>query len=104
MGVNTDAPAVPFRPMAPKGDIPPSGIANEGQRDIRAMANEAKNKVTERQRRFMAAVGENATSSAVPQPSSSRDLPPVEKYANAAASIVVHSDSIQRFIDWVLYK
>ena len=99
MGTVTDQPAVPYQPPAPMPGTPPSGIASN--RDIRGMANKAKQTVTSRQQNFLAMMRDSApqvASQPVPQP-----MTPVQKFANAAAGLVTHRDSIDKFVDWVLF-
>lgn len=98
MGVTTDQPAVPFMPQAPKPGVPPSGIVS--QPNIRGMANKAKGVVSERQRQFTAMMND---SSQQPQQPQQPQITPAQKYANAAASLAVNQDIVDRFVDWVLF-
>lgn len=91
MGTNSDQPAVPFLPPAPKPGVPPSGIATS--RNIRGQANQAKHAVTARQQNFLAMMQNNTPEAETP----------VHKFANAAANLLVNQDVVDRYVDWVLF-
>lgn len=94
MGVNTDIAAKPFQPPPPAPGTAPSGIV--GHQNIRGMANKAKQQVSDRQKRFLAMMRNNAT---IPHTSA----PSNEQYVKMGAALEEHRDTIDRFVNWVLF-
>lgn len=90
MGVTTSPPVAPYQPPAPMPGVPPSGIASS---PIGAMADRAKQTVSNRHQNFLAMVRANT-----PQAATSE-----QKWANAAANLSVNQPLIDKFVDWVLY-
>lgn len=103
MGVSTDAVAVPFQPQPPQPGALPSGIAQN--QNIRGMANKAKQQVSDKQRQFISMMQHNAT----PAKTVAQTMPqvaqptPVQKYASAAKALNENHDTVERFVDWVLF-
>ena len=109
MGVNTDATAVPFHPPAPQPGIAPSGITMQDNQNIRGMANKARQDVSSRQQNFLAMM-RSTNSPSIPQTAQTQPqqqpapAAPQQMYRQAAAKLVEHADTIDKFVDWVLFE
>ena len=101
MGVNTDAPAVPFQPLPPQPGVLATGINN--RQDIRGMANKAKQQVSSRQQQFLSMVRNNATPPQPQQPVPTPTVTPEQKFASAAAALEANHELVDRFVSWVLF-
>lgn len=107
MGVNSDAPATPFKALpAPTGMLG-SGITIGQNPNIRGIANSAAQNVATRQKRFMDLVHSTAPTNngydneinELAHKGAAVD----EDYIKAGSLLVDRRDEVDAFIDWVLF-
>ena len=106
MGVNSDAPAKPFKALPATGGIG-SGIMAGQNPNIRGMANSASQNVASRQQRFMDLVRSTAPTTnnydAEIQELTKMQSERGEDYVKSGALLVERRDEVDKFIDWVLF-